>query len=119
MDDHGLKTCVQLPRAEVIARLNDVLRETGTGGSIVVTKAVTHLPRFDAAALMAALANYEGFDADNDPHGDHDFGSFEVAGERFFWKIDYYDRNLEYGSDDPADPSKTTRVLTLMLALEY
>ena len=40
-------------------------------------------------------------------------------GSTFFWKIDYYDPNLEFGSEDPADPTKTTRILTLMLADEY
>ena len=65
------------------------------------------------------VATFDDFSADNDPHGEHDFGSFDLAGDRFFWKIDYYDPTLEFGSDDPADPSKTTRVLTLMLAAEY
>jgi Protein of unknown function (DUF3768) len=55
----------------------------------------------------------------NDPHGEHDFGHFEIAGQKFFWKIDYYDAAMEFGSEDPADPTKTTRVLTIMLASEY
>ena len=65
------------------------------------------------------VATFDDFTADNDPHGEHDFGSFDLAGDKFFWKIDYYDPTLEFGSDDPADPTKTTRVLTLMLAAEY
>lgn len=62
---------------------------------------------------------FNSFTADNAPHGEHDFGSFEVNGNRFFWKIDYYDNAMEHGSDDPADIFVTTRVLTLMLADEY
>ena len=57
--------------------------------------------------------------AHNDPHGEHDFGSFEIAGQKFFWKLDYFDAEMKYGSEDPADPSKTTRVLTITFASEY
>ena len=59
------------------------------------------------------------FDSDNDPHGEHDFCSFEIDGESYFAKIDYYDLEVHYGSEDPSDPTKTTRVLMIMRADEY
>jgi len=69
--------------------------------------------------MLEAVAKFNPFDGNNDPYGEHDFGALEVEGERLFWKIDYYDRNLSAHSPDPADPSVTTRVLTIMLAQEY
>lgn len=108
-----------IPRAEQIARLNDALRKQLTGGSVMLTRGVTTLPRFDAAELMAALAAFNSFDADNDPHGERDFGDVDHAGVSLLWKIDYYDTDLKYGSNDPADPSVTHRVLTVMLPEEW
>ena len=65
---------------------------------------------FVGKALVRVMA-FDDFTADNDPHGEHDFGSFELEGEKVFWKIDYYDLAGEFGSEDPADPKKTLRVL--------
>ena len=110
---------ITVPRAEAIARLNDKLRQTGTGGVIVVTNGVRALPHFDAALLLRALASFNGFDADNDPHGERDFGDVQLAGTDLLWKIDCYDLDMLYGSPDPADPSVTHRVLTVMLPCEY
>jgi hypothetical protein len=110
---------VETPRAERIARLNDQLRKTGEGGQIVVTRGVSSLLHFNAATLMAALAAYDSFDADNDPHGERDFGDLEYAGADLLWKIDYYSSDLAWGSPDPADAAATTRILTIMLAEEY
>ena len=111
--------CVTTSRADAIARLNDQLRRTGNGGLIVVTRSVQNLPGFDGPSLRATLASHQGFDADNDPHGERDFGSLSLWGADLLWKIDCYDTKLEFGSDDAADSAITTRVLTVMLQAEY
>ena len=36
------------------------------------------------------------FDEDIDPYGEHDMGRFTLSGEDYYWKIDHYDRNLEF-----------------------
>ena len=85
----------------------------------MLTRGVRTLPGFLPTELLAKLAAYDSFDVDNDPHGERDFGDIEIAGTTALWKIDYYDPSLTYGSDDPADPDKTQRVLTVMLPEEY
>jgi len=88
------------------------------GGRVVVTTGVGALgPAFLEAAL-AAVAAFDGFHHD-DPYGEHDFGALTAGGVRLFWKIDYCDAAMAGGSPDPADPSVTTRVLTLMLVSEW
>lgn len=106
-------------RAARIRQLNDAFRTTFGGGQVVVTSTVAGLPEMVRAHALVAVAEFDKFDADNDPYQEHDFGAFELCGRKFFWKIDYYDPRLEFGSDDPADPRKTKRVLTLMLAEDY
>jgi hypothetical protein len=101
-----------------IRDLNDAFRRTFRGGRIMLTSGVEALPNL-RGRLLFKVSRFSDFTADNDPYGEHDFGVVEEAGKRFFWKIDYYDRALEFGSDEPSDPAKTTRVLTLMLAEEY
>jgi hypothetical protein len=50
---------------------------------------------------------------DNDPHGEHDFGAFDIEGAgTIFWKIDYYaDKSCATGSENPADPAQSFRIL--------
>ena len=108
-----------LPRVEQIAKLNDRLRITGTGGAIMITQNVQRVTGFDANVLAAALAGFEGFDPDNDPHGERDFGEISLWGYDLLWKIDYYNLDLKFGSNDPADPAVTSRVLTVMLASDW
>jgi hypothetical protein len=89
------------------------------GGKWLLTASVVNLPEETKAMAIGKMVTFTDFTEDNDPRREHDFGSFDVDGHKFFWKIDYYDRDLKYGSEDPADPTKTTRVLTLMLAEDY
>ena len=105
--------------AEKIRELNDRFRTTMTGGRVMMTAGVDALPSDVKAMVIRRVATFSDFNADNDPHSEHDFGSFELAGRKIFFKVDYYDSTMTYGSDDPADPAKTTRVLTIMLAEEY
>jgi len=102
-----------------IAKLNDLFRQTFLGGKVVMTQGVAVLPAAVRVAVLTAVREFADFSDDNDPYGAHDFGSFIVDGEEFFFQISYYDLTMTCGSADPADPKVTTRVLTIMLASEY
>jgi hypothetical protein len=102
-----------------IAELNDALRRSFTGGEVFITRGVRALPRSAQAAIIVRVRTFDAFGPDNDPYGEHDFGSFEYSGISIFWKIDYYDTKLEFHSPDPADPTVTTRVLTILRSEEY
>ena len=109
------------PTRERIRDLNDAFRKTRDPrlGRMMLTAGVAALPSDVQAMAIRTTTTFDAFTVDNDPHGELDFGSFDLAGHKFFFKVHYYDPDLEFGSDDPADPAKTTRVLTLMLAEEY
>ncbi len=106
---------------EKIAHLNDKARKGLLPGStkVLLTPLVTALPDPTVLCLRNAVAHFDAFTEDNDPYGERDFGSVELEGERYFWKIDYYDRSLRFGAEDPSNTSETVRVLTLMHVSEY
>jgi Protein of unknown function (DUF3768) len=122
-----------LTQAERIARLNDLARRAmGTASVVVTTEGVRALPEADQSRLRELVETFDAFTPDNDPYGERDFGAIyqgvdgvwstllpvDVA-VTVFWKIDAYDRELRFGSEDPANPAVTRRVLTIMLASEY
>lgn len=106
-------------RREAIRTLNDKLRTEGVGGRMMITKGIQALPRETFTKAMTEIRAFDKFSEDNDPYGEHDCAAIEVDGNRIFWKIDYYDESLQYGSPDPTDPKVTCRVMTVMLAEEY
>jgi hypothetical protein len=102
-----------------IRELNDAFRTTLLGGKVVTTAGVHALGPERVAGLLRIVRAFDTFDEGNDPYGEHDFGAFDDGGQKFFWKIDTYDKSLRYGSEDPADPGQTVRVLTLLFAEEW
>jgi hypothetical protein len=104
---------------ERIRELNDRLRTQFVGGKIMRSAGVAGMEPEKQAAILQAMREFKDFNADNDPYGEHDCFSFEVMGEQFIAKIDYYDLDERYGADDPADAAHTSRVLTVMLSHEY
>ena len=114
-----------------IRELNDRFRRSRSNdpvglrlGKKVMTSGVRALGLITVVDIAERVVTFDDFNEGNDPHGEHDFGAFEYEGERIFWKLDYYDRTTfgtghDFGSENPADPSKTLRVLTIMLADEY
>ena len=111
------------PERERARVLNDEMRCGGPaiGGPNrwLLTAGVVGLGVQRVAEAVERVKSFDAFNPDDDPCGERDFGSFELFGERLFWKIDYYNQALDGGSPDPADSSVTVRVLTIMLALEY
>jgi hypothetical protein len=104
---------VDLIRSERIACLNDEYRKSRQG--FMVTRGVSALP--DITEVISKVRDFNKFSEDNDPYGEHDFGAFECFDEKLFWKIDYYDSNIESWADPLS--SECHRVLTVMLADEY
>lgn len=101
-----------------IRDLNDAFRKA-MARDVYLTAGVTSLADEIQTEAIWCVKTFDTFNEDNDPHGEHDFGAFDIEGRKFFWKIDCYDQNLEFGSEDPADETKTRRVLTIMLVEEY
>lgn len=107
------------PDTLAIRMANDELRTSFSGGRVMMTQGVNALADATIAKVLRAVRDFDDFSEDNDPYGTHEFGMLDIDGERVMFKIDAYDQNLEYGSPNPADPSVTTRVLTILLASEY
>jgi hypothetical protein len=102
-----------------IRALNDELRQHLLGGGAVMTPGIAALGSDAVKRLIQTIATFDDFCTANDPHGEHDFGCFDFDGTPVMFKIDYYDKNLNFHSPNPADPAVTERVITIMLADEY
>jgi len=109
-------------KTAAISALNDEFR-TSLGhkgnGHIVLTAGMTTFSPYDQVMIFKKIKQFEDFTEDNDPHGEHDFGAVIHDGQKIYFKIDYLNINTRYVSVDPADPSITNRIMTIMLSSEY
>ena len=106
-----------------IARENDFLRQfldtfmdlPSRKRRVVLTSSVAESSKRDQ--ILSAVQAFDAFTPDNDPYEEHDFGKVTVAGEEYFFKIDYYD----FWCTGGADPYKVrpNRLLTIMHVSEY
>lgn len=110
-----METC----KTTVICKLNDDLRRHYRGGQIMLTQGVLAQGESIVREVVQLMRSFDSFSPANDPYGEHDFGSIVHNGQKYFWKIDYYDLACSMHSEDPANPAVTRRVLTVMLVEEY
>lgn len=108
---------------EKIRTLNDNLRRKlftdSTLGQVCLTAGVAALIPAHQLQLLEEVAAFEDFDEGNDPYQEHDFGQIRYKDTNYFFKIDYYNKDLTGISPNPADTQLTHRVLTVMRADEY
>ena len=102
-----------------IRKLNDLLRRYGIGGQILLTRSIRSKPKEEIAEIFEKVRTFNDFHRGNDPYSERDFGSFDYKGEKIVWKVDYYSPDMKYGSEDPSDPSKCARTLTIMLDSDW
>jgi len=105
--------------ADKIRAINDQARRSFQGCRVLITRGIAELGDDAVHAILAQVRSYDSFTADNDPYGEHDFGSFHWGEVQVFWKFDYYDLDFSMHSPDASDPCVTARILTIMLAEEY
>ena len=90
--------------SQKIAAQNDEFRKTGKGGRVMLTAGINALGHSAANSIINLVRTFNDFNANNDPYAEHDFGSFMDGGLKVFWKIECYDRGLQFASPDPTNP---------------
>lgn len=105
-----------------VRELNDAFRKGSweQGGRVVLTRGINALGLPFTFQCMMAVRKFEDFNANNDPHGEHDLGTFQINGHDVMWKLDTYsDAECQWGSEEPWNADLSYRVITILLAEEY
>jgi len=106
---HGIATGATVLNRAKIVELNDQLRTTFQGGQVRMLSSAYQLDARLCGRALCVMSRSTRFD----PNGEHDWGRFIFAGYAFEWIVEYHSRDATGLSPDPANPTKTSRVLTL------
>lgn len=106
-------------KTEMIRRLNDEARRSFKNVQVMLTLGIRMKSEKEVADILEHVRTFNNFNKNNDVYGEHDYLSFDYKGEKIIAKIDYYDQNYRYISKNPADPTMTNRVLTIMTGSEW
>lgn len=106
-------------KTEMIRRLNDEARRSFKNVQVMLTLGIRMKSEKEVAEILERVRTFNDFNKNNDVYGEHDYLSFDYKGEKIIAKIDYYDQNYRYISKNPADPTMTNRVLTIMTGSEW
>lgn len=111
---HSLPVLQDCDRIARIRALNDEFRRNARGGSLIFSRSIEILGGEYVARVREAVAEFDAFAEFDEADGEHDIGCAEVDGAVYFWIIDYYDLNRQFRSEDPSDPARTVRTLTVV-----
>ncbi len=104
---------------KLLAQQNDAFRAAGpaynNAGRWLHTQSVAAMGPTFVMKAYDAIGSYDDFNTDIDPSGDRAMGKFNIDGQTVWFKIDCYDVDYNYGSDQPDNPEVTRRVHTIML----
>ena len=118
-----LRRIVESP-ISTVARHNEIFRlsmgrNPAVLGRIRASLGVSDFGPDFVLAVLRGVRDFHEFTPENDPWMNRDFGDVTVGQTKVFWKIDLYDENYRYGTDDPENLAVTRRELNLFLAEEY
>lgn len=110
------------PNHATIAKLNDLFRKSPFDGELLhgqlyVTAGVNALPNELRQEALDGLMAFDTFTPDNDPWGEHDYGSFTLSnGQKVAFQFSYYaDSTCKEAGDGSAN---CYRALVLMFPEE-
>ena len=89
-----MRTSTDFTQTTRIRELNDALRQNldQSTEQAVITLGIAALGPEVVDRIIKTIAVFDDFCHANDPHQEHDFGSFEADGHTIFFKIDYFDK---------------------------
>lgn len=104
---------------EFIARKNDEIRKSILVGvepptRVLYTAGVFNLPVNKIVKLLSLVRDFDDFNEDNDPYGEHDGAKVIMDGEEYLWKFDCVNRD-----DMETYKRDGVRILTIMRLSEY